>query len=167
MNLPKVISQLESQGKAIAQLVNGLSVEEIHWKPDTGSWSICEVMRHLTFEEIYDFRLHLGKILGTSPSLNLEKDSDQWHAENQKQSFDVLFAQFSAERESTLHWLGALKNKNWDESIDFHWGNLSAGDLLSSWLAHDLLHLRQLIELRYGLALQGSTPYRIEYAGEW
>ncbi len=74
---------------------------------------------------------------------------------------------FLSERERSILWLGSLKEPNWDATIDFEWGSLSAGDLLSSWLAHDLLHLRQLIELRYALTLKGSIPYRVKYAGEW
>jgi hypothetical protein len=47
------------------------------------------------------------------------------------------------------------------------WGKLSAGDIMASWLAHDLLHLRQLLELRYHLTLTNSMPYMLEYAGKW
>jgi hypothetical protein len=39
--------------------------------------------------------------------------------------------------------------------------------MLASWLAHDLLHLRQLIELRYQITISRCDPYRVLYAGEW
>jgi hypothetical protein len=39
--------------------------------------------------------------------------------------------------------------------------------MLASWLAHDLLHLRQLIELRYQLTKSNSTPFNVDYAGKW
>ena len=47
------------------------------------------------------------------------------------------------------------------------WGKLTAGDLLASWAAHDLLHLRQLNELRYAYLIQVAAPYSVRYAGDW
>jgi hypothetical protein len=46
-------------------------------------------------------------------------------------------------------------------------GRLSAGDMLMSWVAHDLLHLRQLVELHYAYHKQQAQPYDIGYAGDW
>jgi hypothetical protein len=44
---------------------------------------------------------------------------------------------------------------------------MKAGDLLGSWVAHDNLHMRQLVELRR-VRLQNITgPYDMSYAGEW
>jgi hypothetical protein len=39
--------------------------------------------------------------------------------------------------------------------------------MLMAWVAHDLLHLRQLIELRYAYLQQQAQPYQIAYAGQW
>jgi hypothetical protein len=167
MKLPKVISQLKSQSEAIAELGSGLSKAESQWMPDANSWSIVGTLRHLVYEEIFDFRCYLGKILGITEFSNPELEPDQFKAENSKRSFDDLMGLFLAERERSILWLRSLNEANWDATIGFEWGSLSAGDLLSSWLAHDLLHLRQLIELRYALTQKGSKPYRIEYAGEW
>ena len=46
-------------------------------------------------------------------------------------------------------------------------GRLSAGDMLTSWAAHDLLHLRQLVELRFAYLARQARPYSLDYAGEW
>ena len=167
MNLPKAISQLKTQSKAIAELGSGLSNTESQWMPDANSWSILGTLRHLVYEEIFDFRCYLGKILGVSEFSNPKLGPDQFKAENTKRSLDDLIGLFLAERERSILWLGSLYESNWDATIDFEWGSLTAGDLLSSWLAHDLLHLRQLIEIRYALTSKRSAPYRIEYAGEW
>ncbi len=60
-----------------------------------------------------------------------------------------------------------LDQPDWDAVAEMRWGKLTAGDMLASWLAHDLLHLRQCIELRYQLTSKAVQPYRVEYAGEW
>jgi hypothetical protein len=46
-------------------------------------------------------------------------------------------------------------------------GNFRAGDMLAAWVAHDILHLRQLIELKYFLLEDEIRPYSARYAGEW
>lgn len=51
--------------------------------------------------------------------------------------------------------------------MDMPWGRLSAGDVMASWAADDLLHLRQLIELHYAHVLQQAKPYDVQYAGDW
>jgi len=35
------------------------------------------------------------------------------------------------------------------------------------WMAHDLLHLSQLIELRYQLLVRQAEPYGLTDAGSW
>jgi hypothetical protein len=34
-------------------------------------------------------------------------------------------------------------------------------------VAHDLLHMRQLVELFYATAIGQQAPYSAQYAGEW
>jgi hypothetical protein len=43
-------------------------------------------------------------------------------------------------------------------------GALRAGDLLAAWCAHDLLHLRQLANVRLALLEQDAAPYSLRYA---
>jgi hypothetical protein len=44
---------------------------------------------------------------------------------------------------------------------------MRAGDMLASWVAHDNLHIRQLVELRRSRIESITQPYEIEYAGDW
>jgi hypothetical protein len=39
--------------------------------------------------------------------------------------------------------------------------------MFAAWVAHDLLHIRQLVELHYGWTTQQLQPYDAGYAGEW
>ena len=39
--------------------------------------------------------------------------------------------------------------------------------MLAAWVAHDLLHLRQLVELHYAWTAQQLQPYSVAYAGDW
>jgi hypothetical protein len=64
--------------------------------------------------------------------------------------------------------LRTLGSPDWDLARPHRvGGKLSAGDLLLSWLMHDVLHARQLLRILY---LQGSEtwkPYSGAYAGRW
>ena len=169
MDIQSACKQLETQGQAILRLSSDLTVEQACWKQDADSWSVLEVMNHLVDEEVLDFRRHLDHILLTPTEPWPEIDPQGWVTSkhyNERQIDETLLA-FEAEREKSLAWLQTLTDPDWESTVPMPWGHLNAGDMLASWLAHDLLHLRQLIELRYALTSEGSRPYRVEYAGEW
>ena len=169
MNIHTAITQLKAQGKAIASLVDGLNEEETRWKPAKNSWSVLEVLNHLVDEEIYDFRAHLDHILHTPDQPWPEIDPLGWVIQRHynEGDLDKTLVRFEAEREKSLSWLGKMTTPDWQTTVILSWGTLSAGDMLACWLAHDLLHLRQLIELRYLITAAASQPYQLDYAGKW
>jgi len=169
MNLEKCISQLENQGKAILALVHDLQIEQARWKPSPEDWSILEVLNHLVDEEQLDFRRHLHHILFTPDDAWPEIDPQSWIIAKKYNLSDLIktLENFKSERDQSISWLAELKAPNWDATIQMAWGKLSAGDMMASWLAHDLLHLRQLVDLHYHLTLTNNFPYQVEYAGKW
>jgi hypothetical protein len=167
MNQIDFISQLRFQCETIAQLVSNLADDEIQWKPDPENWSIVEVLYHLVYEEIYDFRRYLGQIFGSEPSISPVKAPEDWKAQYLKASLPELLEQLQEEREKSILWIETLKDPDWGQTITFSWGSLRAGDLMAAWLAHDLLHMRQIIELRYAISEVNHAPYLVEYAGKW
>lgn len=169
MNTHTAAVQLKTQGQAITALVTGLTLEETRWKPAPESWSVLEVLNHLVDEEIYDFRAHLDHILHSPDQPWPSIDPVGWvtlHHYNEADP-DKTLARFVSEREKSLIWLTGLPPLDWDAAVTHSWGTLSAGDMLASWLAHDLLHLRQLVELRYRVTASASQPYQLDYAGKW
>ena len=44
---------------------------------------------------------------------------------------------------------------------------ISTGDMLVSWVEHDILHLRQIVELMHACNVQWASPYSVMYAGGW
>jgi len=169
MDLQKAIQQLNKQGQAILALGAGFSQSEARWKPNPESWSVLEVLNHLVDEEILDFRRHLDHILHTPESPWPKIDPQGWVTEKQynQRDLDNTIAKFRTEREKSLAWLGELETPDWDSAVSMPWGSLTAGDMLASWLAHDILHIRQLNELRYQITITRCEPYRVSYAGEW
>lgn len=169
MDTKQASVQLKHQEQAITSLVAGLSIEEARMKPSPESWSILEVLNHLVDEESLDFRRHLDQILNTPNQPWPKIDPEGWVSEKQynERQLDDTVLNFKAERDKSIAWLMTLTHPNWDASVSLDWGTLTAGDMLASWLAHDLLHLRQLIELRYFLTANTCQPHRVAYAEKW
>lgn len=170
MQLSETIQQLENSAAAIAALAAGIGAEQACWKPTPASWSLLEVICHLGDEEREDFRTHLQGALQQPVAPWSDISPEHWPGQrgyNQRELARCL-AQFLAERAVSLAWLrGLAAAQDWPAGYDLSFGKLSAGALLVSWAAHDLLHLRQLVELRYAWQAQQALPFELLYAGEW
>jgi hypothetical protein len=170
MELTWAIEQLTHTASGITQLCLAVSDAHARFKPAPDSWSILEVINHLYDEEREDFRQRVDLMLHHPDAEWPPIDPDGWVTSRsyQQRDFRQSVANFASEREQSLAWLGSLHGADWDRSRTAPAGfTLHAGDLLSAWVAHDILHLRQLVELHYQLAKLRSQPYSIEYAGDW
>jgi hypothetical protein len=170
MNLNDVRQRMAANAERIRALANGLSPEQARWKPDPDSWSALEVINHLYDEEREDFRVRLDIILHRpgepwppiDPGGNVS--ARRYNERDLSQSLEA----YLAERRASLDWLAGLGGANWDAAYETRWGVMRAGDMLASWAAHDLLHLRQLVELQYLYTREVSLqPYAVQYAGDW
>lgn len=170
MNLSWAIQQLTSNGESIARLCAAVSNEQARVKPDPAAWSILEVVNHLYDEEREDFRQRVDLTLHQPNSDWPPIDPEGWVTSRAYQQRDLResIANFTAERKRSIEWLHGLQSPDWTIARAHPSGFvLRAGDLLSAWVAHDLLHLRQLLELHYHLATLEARPYGVEYAGDW
>lgn len=169
MNISDCINLMSQHAQVIRQLVADVSAEQARWKPNAESWSILEVVNHLYDEEREDFRTRLKHILDQAEGMPPVINPDDWVTERQYNQRDLAtsLAQFLEEREASLAWLKTLGTPDWTIAIGGRFGHLPAGEMMASWMAHDLLHLRQLVELRYAYLKQQVQPYEIGYAGDW
>jgi DinB superfamily len=153
----------------IRALLSGITQEEAQIKPNPESWSILEVIYHLHDLEREDFREHLDFIL--------HRQNEEWHVIDSQRSvternyndqdFQAMQEKFFAERQKSLDWLVEMSNSDWDITYTSQYGSVSAAEMYSCWVAHDNLHLRQLVELRRHRIEAMTKPYPIEYAGDW
>lgn len=169
MDLSTHIARLEADAQAIAALVGATSDAQARWKPTPEDWSILEVVCHLADEEREDFRARMDTILHRPGESAPPIDPEGWVTERWYNQRDLAgtVADFRAERARSIAWLESLAAPDWDSSYDTRFGPLRAGDLLASWVAHDLLHIRQLVELQWAWTVRAAAPYDVGYAGEW
>ena len=170
INSADLIHRLEAYARVIHSLLDRISSPQIHWKPSPNSWSIIEVAAHLLDEEREDFRVRLDILLNGSGADFPLIDPGGWATKRgyAKRDLEETRQAFQRERECSISRLHSLKNPAWENARDRPGGGyLSAGDVLASWVAHDLLHIRQLTRLHWQYIQHSARPYSVEYAGEW
>jgi hypothetical protein len=169
MDLQFYAKQLEHQATLIATLVQDSTAEQARWKPTPEQWSILEVVCHLVDEEREDFRFRLSQLIANPAAVLPPIDPPGWvtaRSYNQRE-LPAMLTEFLAERRRSVDWLRQVDVTNWEQlAIHAPWP-IRIGDLLVSWAAHDLLHLRQLIELRWHYAALQAQPFSLEYAGDF
>jgi hypothetical protein len=169
MDKDDFINQMSNHAETIRSLALGISAEQARWKPDPESWSILEVINHLYDEERLDFRVRVDTILHHRDQTWPPIDPQGWVTERGYNQRDLAQSvdNFLEERQNSIAWLKGLENPDWQASVKVTFGQFSAGDIFAAWVAHDLLHLRQLVELHWAYLLQAAEPYTVHYAGEW
>lgn len=169
MNIETYLPQMAINAESIRQLVADVNDEQAKWKPDAETWSILEVINHLYDTEALDFKVRLDHILHKpnqdAPEFKPQKLVTE-KAYNQRELASSI-QNFLDERQKSLDWLQTLSSPNWEATMTRDWGSISAGNMFTAWVAHDLLHMRQLVELRYAWLVQQVAPYEVDYAGEW
>ena len=169
MEFQTLYQELVNSTQMIAALLADISQDEAQIKPNPESWSILEVVCHLFDEEREDFREHLDFILHRQNEEYHVIDPQSWITERKynEQSFAEIAEKFFAERKQSLEWLRGLSNPNWETTYTSQYGSVSAGEMFACWIAHDNLHIRQLVELRRSRVERITKPYDIQYAGDW
>jgi hypothetical protein len=169
MDFSTLYRELENSTEMIRALLAGITQEEAQSKPNPESWSMLEVVCHLYDLEREDFREHLDFILHRQDEEYHAIDPQAWIKDRRynEQNFEEMQEKFFAERQKSLEWLLSISDSDWDITYTSQYGSVSAGEMFSCWVAHDNLHLRQLVELRRARIENITRPYPIEYAGDW
>ena len=169
MDISFISRHMAHNAARIKALVEGVSSEEAQWKHDPDEWSILEIVNHLYDEERGDFRVRLNIILHHPEQDWPPIDPEGWVTERKYNEQDLTESldKFLNEREKSLDWLHSLNTPNWETIYTAPFGSMRAGDMLSSWLTHDHLHMRQLIESHRFLSEANVVPFSMDYAGAW
>jgi len=122
-------------------------------------------------EEIRDFRRRIEITLRDPGEAWPPIDPERWAVDEayNERSLGTSVSQFLHEREASIAWLGGLRAAVWDRAHEHpRMGTIRAGDLLSSWVAHDFIHIRQINRLHREYLVEAVLPeYSSDYAGKW
>jgi DinB superfamily len=164
-----LIQELNRNKFVFKELLSGLDKETYLWKQGSKKWCLLEIICHLYDEEREDFRARTKHVLET-PDLDLIPFDQLAWIEDRKyieQNYVEILSKFIIERELSVTWLESLKNPFWDRAIDHpKFGKMSAQLFLVNWVAHDYLHIKQILKLKFDY-LKHKTEESLDYAGNW
>ena len=155
--------------KVFQDLFDGTSEELTDWRYQPGKWNMREIACHLYDEEREDFRTRLKLVLENPETSFPAIDPTGWVESRGyvKKDFIKTVEAFLAERKKSIDWLMSLENPKYSNAyIHTKFGPLSGKMLLANWLAHDYLHMRQIIKVKYEY-LKLVSGEGLEYAGTW
>jgi hypothetical protein len=171
MDFTASIDQLDANRGIIIALLDGMSQAEASWRPVKGRWTILEMINHLNDIEREDFRTDLRLILETPdkpwPRFSIEK----WRIERKYNERDLLKSarEFAAERAKSVKWLKSLGKPDLNSVHSGSGGpkgrKMKAGDVIASWIAHDLYHIRQVTLAKWYILNESSAPFSPAYSG--
>lgn len=164
-----LIRELTSNIEVFRNLLTNVSQEQALWKQSSDTWSLTEVICHLIDEEILDFRTRVKTALAPHKYPFIPIDPISWvKAHNYiNQDYQTQITKWISEREKSINWLESLENPNWDSClIHSALGEMSAGQFLSNWVAHDHIHIRQINRTKRAY-LDYLSDQDLNYAGKW
>ena len=170
MDVARLCELLGNQAEVIAHLTADIDDASARVVLKASEWTMLEVMCHLYDEEREDFRVRVMQPL-MHPDLPLAGiDPEGWVVSRgyAQRAFGEMREQFFAERAQSILQLRQLGDVDWHAPLNHpRLHELTAAQVAWAWVAHDLLHIRQLTELRYLLFQRHTTPYGYGYAGDW
>lgn len=169
MNYLKIINSLEKNKPVFQSLLAETGKEMLTWKPTPEKWCLLEIVCHLYDEEREDFRARVKHTLENPAEELTPIDPAGWVLSRKYMEwhFEETVKKFLDEREKSVQWLNTLENPQWKNAYRHpKFGSMSAEMFLSNWLAHDYLHMRQIIKLKFDY-LKEVSGEKLNYAGEW
>jgi len=163
------INQFTKNASVFKVIFSEVKEEEQKWRENNGKWNLLEVVCHLYDEEREDFRSRVRSLIDNPGNPFEPIDPAAWVIERNyaDRDFTIMVEKFLQERDLSVNYLKSLKEIPWQNSYDHpKLGPVSAGFIMANWLAHDYLHLRQIIRIKYRYLLEVSH-HQLHYAGDW
>jgi len=164
----ELVETMEQNSKTIVSLFTGISIKQAIWRPTPEKWSLLEILNHLCDEEREDFRKRVAFTLEDPLQEWTPIDNEGWVTSRRynEQDFGASLEDFKKERAASIVWLNSLDAPDWDKTHQHATiGPLRAGDLFAAWVAHDLLHIRQIANTAVAYISIKAAPYSTRYAG--
>ncbi len=146
-SIEDLIDQYHAAYSKIRLGIEGLTEEEMHFKPAPDRWSINEIVVHLCDSEINAVQ-RMRKIIAEENPFLAAYDQDQWVRNLDYQHLDatVALATFGMLRESTVPILRKLPAESWARKGNHEErGPITLLDMLKTYAEHGDRHLGQIL----------------------
>ena len=164
-----VIKQLERNKNVFESILISKTKNEYLWRPSSEKWCLLEIICHLLDEEREDFRARVKHTLENPKDALKPIDPKGWVKERNymTRDYNQTLQTFLKEGIASISWLKTHTDAHWGKTVGHpKLGELSAELFLTNWLAHDYLHIRQILKYEYHY-LREKTNIDLSYAGNW
>lgn len=164
-----IIEQLQKNKTVFYNLLKDEKEAKFLWRPSPDKWNLLEIICHLYDEERDDFRFRVQWVLNTPYEIPPPIDPHGWVKKHNyiEQDYKTMLDKFIIERAQSIIWLTSLEHANWNNSFEHSkLGILTAKHFLVNWLAHDYLHIKQILKLKFDY-LKYQSEESLDYAGVW
>jgi DinB superfamily len=150
VELPEAISILARTPKVLDTLLSGLPPQWLHRSDGPGTWSAYDIVGHLLHGEETDWIPRTHMILRHGTERPFEPFDREAMLGQEPEPATELLARFRAKRAASLDELSSLRLSAADldrRGRHPELGEVNLGQLLATWVAHDLTHLAQVGEV--------------------
>lgn len=164
-----ITQELANNLSTFKRLLTPIDDEHIDFRQAPEKWNLRDIACHMYDEERLDFRFRIQWLFEKPEQTPPPFNPLDWVVDHDytNQDFTAAKAKFFNGRKASIKWLNELNNAPWQNGYDHQKaGRLTAQFFLENWLAHDYLHIRQLLRLHFDY-LDAKTSNNLEYAGGW
>jgi len=166
--LNKTVEILEHTPAMLYAMLQNISGEWVHNNEGQGTWSVFDIIGHLIVCEKTDFITRTELILADSAVKTLAPIDMYAQFENNKgKTLSMLLIEFEQLRKENIRKLLAFDLNDDDlqkTAIHPKIGTLNLGELLATWVAHDLNHIAQIARVMAMQYKDAVGPF-IEFLG--
>lgn len=161
-NLDEAVAVLERTPASLSALLAGLPERWIQATEGAGTWSPYDVIGHLIHGERADWIPRARHILAGDPRPFEPFDREAQFRESEGKSLGELLATFAELRRESLGALAAMSLTEADlERKGLHpaFGEVTLGQLLATWVVHDLDHVTQVARTMAKVYTEAVGPW--------
>ena len=142
-----LIESLQSAPRDLARLLRPLDAAAAQWRPAPDEWCIADVVAHLSYCEA-PYLARLRRVVEQENPLEPALLPDE-RAHDLARPLPDLLAAFVARRAETVVFLASLEQRDWGRPlVHATIGPTKLRDQVQELVAHDNLHLEQIVTLR-------------------
>jgi hypothetical protein len=163
MELSELTAMLARTPSVAAVLLADLPDNWLHRSDGPGTWSAYDIVGHLVEGDATNWVPRARMIMEYGSQRTFEAFDREAMLGRQPEPIGTLLARFADARVESLRELGSLGIADGDLDRRGHhgdFGEVTLGQLLATWLAHDLTHLAQVGEVLAGRYRDEVGPWR-------
>jgi DinB superfamily len=163
MDLDEVTTMLATTPAVLHTLLGGVSPQWLHRDDGPGTWSAYDIVGHLLHGEVTDWVPRTRMIVEHGTGRPFERYDREAMRAGGREPAARLLARFEAARQDSLEALATMDLGAADldrRGLHPDLGEVTFGQLMATWLAHDLTHLAQVGEVLAGRYRHEVGPWR-------